>query len=112
MELTKKNLEAVRFTAKGRWYLGEQVDSFIDSVVEAAAKLLKEKEELTKELEQKKQELTKTAETGKVKPAEEDCSVVYQVMICDELVKERNKLIEEIKTLRKEKTALQSEETA
>ncbi len=107
MRLTKENLQKARFMTKGKWYLGEQVDAFIDKVIEAVEKESAEKAELTDKLKKLEQEQKALKENDKEVLAQKDSSIAYQIMVCDELIKERNLLIEEIKVLQSQREELQ-----
>lgn len=111
MELTKKALEDVKFRTRGRWYSAEQVDEFLEELAVAADEAEREWKTLTVKVRElgeqvenlreenvrlwkQTQELKKSICTPKETPA-------------DELEQERDRLIEDIKALKKFRSSFQ-----
>ncbi len=113
MELTRKALEDVKFRARGRWYNAEQVDAFLEELTVAVDETERELREFrqeeqarSRELESLREEtarlqrecasLRKRAETV---PAPDPAGSRRRV--CEELERERDSLIQDIKALRR-----------
>lgn len=122
MKLTKEELNGVAFKAKGKWYDGEEVDDFIDELVIEVEKENVKKHELIKKVKYFEELVAKLALNGEDKERDKtlinknkrkkedkqvDESAIFELMVCDEIIKERNRLIEEVRQLKKEKKRLQ-----
>ena len=106
MNRAKEAIEGAQFRAKGKWYLAQQVDSFLEELSvyseeddremerleEEARSLRTEKSRLEEELQKAKSDL----ELRKGQSEEE-----RQRRVCRELEQERDGLIEDIKGLRR-----------
>ena len=90
MELTKDALRDVSFRARGKWYRGEDVDGFLAELMVALDEAEREKQELEDDVRRLKQHLTETLQAPS-----------HQELVCAELEKERDELIESIKLLRR-----------
>lgn len=129
MELTKKALEDVRFRTKGKWYSAEQVDAFLEELTVTVDGAERELEELrgetrglerdlkeareenarleqslqaaqqeSKAFQQEAQALREQSAAPAAKP--EPDSAAHQRRVCEELERERDELIADIKALR------------
>ncbi len=97
MELTKKALEDVKFRTRGRWYNAEEVDAFLEELTVAV-------DGAERELQESRQEnrrLWRELDVLKEAPAPEPDSVEARRRICQELERERDELIQDIKALRR-----------
>lgn len=122
MKLTKEELNGVKFKAKGTWYSGEEVDDFIDEIILEVEKENLEKKEMEKKLKFLQELIEKISSSdediefpydvenlSKPKNSKEKQrkTPVFDLVVYDELIKTRNKLIDEIKLLKKEKNRLE-----
>lgn len=126
MELTKQALEEIRFRTKGNWYRSEEVDAFIEELTVSIDEAERQRDSLNAENRRLRQDLEKSGtqldslrmELTKLQalrdehekaeapireaPAEPPSgTAVHQKRVCEELEKERDELIEEIKLLRR-----------
>lgn len=116
MDLTKQTLEGAQFRSRGKWYLAEQVDTFLEALKASVEEDCREEEQAAREAQRLKEENTRLQEALEAaqksgeelsrqlekarkelvsRPAEE-----RQRRVCQELEQERDELIEDIKALR------------
>lgn len=104
MELTKDALRDISFRARGKWYRGEDVDGFLAELTVALDESEREKQELEDDVRHLERELhaaKEEAECLKQHLAETSQTPSHQELVCAELEKERDELIENIKLLRR-----------
>ena len=104
MELTKDALRDVSFRARGKWYRGEDVDGFLAELMVALDEAEREKQELEDDVRRLERELhAAKEETEHLKQhlTETLQAPSHQELVCAELEKERDELIEGIKLLRR-----------
>ena len=102
MDYTRETLERVAFKSRGKWYLAQQVDAFIDEVADSARRdsleaqeLREERDRLREENARLRRELEKAQSAPAVLPGEE-----RQRRVLQDLEQERDELIRDIKALR------------
>ena len=102
MDYTRETLERVAFKSRGKWYLAQQVDAFIDEVADSARRdsleaqeLREERDRLREENARLRRELEKAQSAPAALPAEE-----RQRRVLQDLEQERDELIRDIKALR------------
>lgn len=116
MDLTKQTLEGAQFRSRGKWYLAEQVDTFLEALKASVEEDCREEEQAAREAQRLKEENTRLQQALEAaqksgeklsrqleearkelvsRPAEE-----RQRRVCQELEQERDELIEDIKALR------------
>ena len=102
MDYTRETLERVAFKSRGKWYLAQQVDAFIDEVADSARRDFQEVQELREERDRLREEnarlrreLEKAQSAPAVLPGEE-----RQRRVLQDLEQERDELIRDIKALR------------
>ena len=116
MDLTKQTLEGAQFRSRGKWYLAEQVDEFLEALKASVEEDCREEEQAAREAQRLKEENTRLQQALEAaqksgeelsrqleearkelvsRPAEE-----RQRRVCQELEQERDELIEDIKALR------------
>ena len=110
MERSQEALGRTQFRAKGKWYLAQEVDSLLEELSvcleedrqdweiqekklrEGRDSLLQEKDRLTQELQEARARLAQWEETSQE---------ARQRRVCQELERERDSLIGDIKALRR-----------
>lgn len=109
MKLTKKTLEDVRFRSRGRWYDGEQVDSFLEELTVAVDEAERDLEKAGREVSSQREEL-EALRAENLRLRQELDSLRAQAapdsrearrQVCRELSRERDSLIQDIKALRR-----------
>lgn len=108
MELTKKALEDVKFRTRGRWYDGRQVDEFLDKLAVAADQAERDWQkaqntlfalkEQAEDLREENVRLQKLTEELKNTPPPSAKSPLRDLA---DLEREKNRLLQDIKALRK-----------
>lgn len=113
MKLTKQALTSVRFRTRGRWYHAGQVDAFLEELLVAVDEAERSMEEhknivrtLTKQLEESKEEVSRlqqqaadfqqNAEQAKAALKKEAQAAAERKLLCRELERERDRLIQDI----------------
>lgn len=130
MDYTKESLERVSFQTRGKWYLAEQVDAFLDELsdsverdAQTASQWRRERDDLRKEKERLQQERDALRqENARLKKEREEARAGEQAAltqlqaaqeklaaspgeerrrrVCQDLEQERDQLISDIKALR------------
>lgn len=113
MKLTKQALTSVKFRTRGRWYDAGQVDAFLEELLVAVDEAERSMEEhknivrtLTKQLEESKGEVSRlqqqaaafrqSAEQAKAALEKEAQAAAERKLLCRELERERDRLIQDI----------------
>lgn len=106
MDRTKEAVQRAQFHSKGKWYLAEEVDTFLEELSVRLEEDGREKDELEKETRKLRetnaaleQELSAARET--LERRREQSEEERQRRVCRELEQERDGLIEDIKALRR-----------
>ena len=58
MDLTKQTLEGAQFRSRGKWYLAEQVDTFLEALKASVEEDCREEEQAAREAQRLKEENT------------------------------------------------------
>lgn len=106
MERAKEALARARFRAKGKWYLAQQVDSFLEELSVLAEEDSREGEEALERVEalqRENRQLKGELEAVKASLAQQKAASPqeHQRRVCQELEQERDGLIQDIKALRR-----------
>lgn len=106
MDRTKEAVQRAQFHSKGKWYLAEEVDTFLEELSVRLEEDGREKDELEREAQKLRetnatleQELSAARET--LERRREQSEEERQRRVCRELEQERDGLIEDIKALRR-----------
>ncbi len=107
MKLTKQSIANVKFRSRGKWYHAGQVDAFLEELLVAADEADRELTEekgrvrvLTEQLESLREENVRLRDRAEkaAGPAETRAEEERR-LLCRELEKERDRLIQDIKAL-------------
>lgn len=106
MDQTKEALQRAQFRTKGKWYLAQEVDAFLEELSVRLEEDSREMEELDGEarvLRGENARLKQELETAKeaLERRKEQSEEERQRRVCRELEQERDGLIEDIKALRR-----------
>lgn len=112
MDRTKEAVQRAQFRSKGKWYLAEEVDAFLEELSVRLEEDSREKEELEKEAQKLRETNAKLEE--ELRSAQEalerrrgQSEEERQRRVCRELEQERDGLIEDIKALRRFRDSFQ-----
>ena len=105
MERVEETLKRASFSARGKWYLAAEVDQFLEELAVAQQEDTREREETEEKLRGLRRENVRLEKELKASQAalkrwKEQSSQERQRRVCQELERERDQLIQDIKALR------------
>ena len=104
MERSQQALGRAQFRAKGKWYLAQEVDSLLEELSVCLEEDGREREALEGEARSLRQEnarLAQELQEARLARWEETSQEARQRRVCQELERERDSLIGDIKALRR-----------
>lgn len=112
MDRTKEAVQRAQFRSKGKWYLAEEVDAFLEELSVRLEEDSREKEELEREAQKLRETNAKLEEELRsaqeaLERRREQSEEERQRRVCRELEQERDGLIEDIKALRRFRDSFQ-----